>query len=111
MTLWLVVWVGFSCPGGLLGRFVPAAAKPLVCEQRLEYKITSYREEAAYVHANRDYYFGARAGRTAPPVSGGGGVSPPEIVRFGGGPYAGYGQQLTNTIIVVGPRGTKVEVR
>lgn len=26
-----VLWISWTCPGGLLGGFVPAAARPLLC--------------------------------------------------------------------------------
>ena len=31
MTWFLVTWITWSCPGGLLSGLVPAAARPLVC--------------------------------------------------------------------------------
>lgn len=34
MTLLLVVYTAWTCPGGLLAGFWPAAAKPLVCSAR-----------------------------------------------------------------------------
>ena len=39
MTFYLVLWLGYSCPGGILSGFIPAAAKPLVCRSEAKYEM------------------------------------------------------------------------
>lgn len=46
MTWWLVVWVTYSCPGGLFGGLVPTSARPLVCAQITETAVVSSRRKA-----------------------------------------------------------------
>lgn len=43
---WLVAWISFSCPGGMLAPAWPAAARPFVCTRVTARAIYSRREDA-----------------------------------------------------------------
>ena len=43
---WIVTWIAFSCPGGLLAPVWPAAAKPFVCERVVHNERYSRRSDA-----------------------------------------------------------------
>ena len=50
MTYFLLIWISVStqCPGGIFGRFMPAAVKPFLCEEKrtIELKIEPRRRDA-----------------------------------------------------------------
>lgn len=49
MTWHLVVWLGLSCPGGLLSGLIPKAVRPFVCERKAESFVCPGRVEAERV--------------------------------------------------------------
>ena len=46
MIWYLVTWISFACPGGLLAPAWPAAARPYVCARVTKHEIYSRREDA-----------------------------------------------------------------
>jgi len=46
MTWFLVSWIAYSCPGGLFGKLVPEAVRPIVCELAVETEIHSDKQRA-----------------------------------------------------------------
>lgn len=43
MTLYVVVWLAYSCPGGPLSFLIPQKARPLVCEPEMRMETTAYQ--------------------------------------------------------------------
>ena len=39
VTLFLISWAFYACPGGLFSGFVPMALKPVACELRVDHAI------------------------------------------------------------------------
>lgn len=39
MIWYLILFVGYSCPGGILGGLIPDAARPLICRQEAKQEI------------------------------------------------------------------------
>lgn len=46
MTWYLVAWVSWTCPGGMLSGIWPAAARPLICAPHAEDMLCSRRADA-----------------------------------------------------------------
>lgn len=46
MSWFLVLWVGYSCPGGMLSGLVPVTARPYVCAREPRSEILTRRSDA-----------------------------------------------------------------
>lgn len=46
MTYWLIVYIGFACPGGWFSSLIPAAARPVACKAKPEQEFYSSRKLA-----------------------------------------------------------------
>jgi hypothetical protein len=46
MTWFLIIWVSWSCPGGLFAPAWPPASRPIVCAPRPELQILSTEDAA-----------------------------------------------------------------
>ena len=46
MSYYLVAWIAFSCPGGLLSGLIPGAARPLVCSREARVELIPRKADA-----------------------------------------------------------------
>lgn len=46
MTTYVLSWIAFACPGGLLNGLWPATIRPLVCKSEPQFKIYDITEYA-----------------------------------------------------------------
>lgn len=44
MTTYVLSWIAFACPGGLLNGLWPAAIRPLVCQSKPQFQLYSITE-------------------------------------------------------------------
>ena len=46
MTVWIVVWLALSCPGGWLKGLIPGNLKPLICHSAPAFQLYKDKEKA-----------------------------------------------------------------